>query len=75
MNNEQRNKERALDEGIGATPDETYIQLHMRGQFHASGNFKNLDLNPRQTIGAQQQREFPGVGQVMVEEPPDRLPN
>jgi hypothetical protein len=34
-----------------------------------------LDLNPRQAIRPQQQRQFPGVGQVVVEQTPDRLPD
>jgi hypothetical protein len=36
---------------------------------------RELYLNPRQAIRTQQQRQFPGVGQVMVEETPDRLPD
>jgi hypothetical protein len=34
---------------------------------------RELNLNPRQARGTQQQRQFPGVGQVVVEETPDRL--
>lgn len=34
---------------------------------------RGLNFNPRQAICTQQQRKFPGMGQVVVEEPPDRL--
>ena len=34
---------------------------------------RELNLNPRQARGTQQQRQFPGMGQVVVEETPDRL--
>ncbi len=35
--------------------------------------YADLNLNPRQAIRTQQQRQFAGVGQVVVEETPDRL--
>jgi len=45
------------------------------GQLQCRIRPRELYLNPRQAIRTQQQRQFPGVGQVVVEETPDRLPN
>ena len=44
------------------------LQSHGLGRVMAQAKF-----NPRHAIRTQQQRQFPGVGQVVVEETPDRL--
>ena len=46
---------------------------NMLAFFRYRDNPHELNLNPRYAIRTQQQRQFPGVGQVVVEEPPDRL--
>lgn len=38
-----------------------------------SHDSRELELNPRQAVGTQQQRQFSRMGQVVVEETPDRL--